>query len=52
VADEREEGWSTHPFGRHAARWMSDRFPTKLVRDGDAESYEVPPDRLRGPGYA
>jgi hypothetical protein len=44
VPDEREEGWYTDPFGRHEARWMSDGSPTKLVRDGDAESYEDPPD--------
>jgi hypothetical protein len=44
VADERAEGWYTDPFGRHEARWMSDGSPTKLVRDGDEESYEDPPD--------
>jgi len=41
---EREEGWYTDPFGRHEARWMSDGTPTKLVRDGDVESYDDPPD--------
>jgi hypothetical protein len=44
VADERAEGRFTDPFGRHEARWMSDGSPTKLVRDGDEESYEDPPD--------
>jgi len=44
VADEHAEGWYTDPFGRHEARWMSDGSPTKLVRDGDEESYEDPPD--------
>jgi hypothetical protein len=44
MADERVEGWYTDPFGRHEARWMSDGSPTKLVRDGDEESYENPPD--------
>jgi hypothetical protein len=44
MADERAEGWYTDPFGRHEARWMSDGSPTKLVRDGDEESYEDPPD--------
>ncbi len=41
---EREEGWYTDPFARHDARWMSDGTPTKLVRDGDVESYDAPPD--------
>jgi hypothetical protein len=44
MADERAEGWYADPFGRHEARWMSDGSPTKLVRDGDEESYEDPPD--------
>ncbi len=44
MAEERAEGWFTDPFGRHEARWMSDGSPTKLVRDGDAESYDDPPD--------
>ena len=44
MADEHVEGWYTDPFGRHEARWMSDGSPTKLVRDGDEESYEDPPD--------
>ena len=41
---EEEEGWFTDPFGRHEARWLSFGKPTKLVRDGDVESYD---DRLR-----
>jgi hypothetical protein len=44
MADEHAEGWFTDPFGRHEARWMSDGSPTKLVRDGEEESYEDPPD--------
>jgi hypothetical protein len=44
VTEEREEGWYTDPFGRHDARWMSDGTPTKLVRDGDEEAYDDPPD--------
>ena len=39
-----EEGWFTDPFGRHEARWLSQGNPTKLVRDGDVESYDDPPD--------
>ena len=38
------EGWCTDPFGRHEARWLSDGTPTKLVRDGDVESYDDPPE--------
>jgi hypothetical protein len=38
------EGWFTDPFGRHEARWLSDGTPTKLVRDGELESYDDPPD--------
>jgi hypothetical protein len=44
MADEHAEGWYTDPFGRHDARWMSDGSPTKLVRDGEEESYDDPPD--------
>ncbi|MFZ0251224.1 MAG: hypothetical protein WAL61_14860 [Acidimicrobiales bacterium] len=44
VADEHMEGWYTDPFGRHDARWMSAGIPTRLVRDGDRESYDDPPD--------
>jgi hypothetical protein len=44
MADEHEEGWYTDPFQRHEARWMSAGTPTKLVRDGDVESYDDPPD--------
>jgi hypothetical protein len=38
------EGWCTDPFGRHEARWLSAGTPTTLVRDGDVESYDEPPD--------
>lgn len=38
------EGWFSDPFARHEARWLSDGKPTKLVRDGDATSYDDPPD--------
>jgi hypothetical protein len=44
VVDEHAEGWFTDPFGRHEARWMSDGSPTKLVRDGEEESYDDPPE--------
>jgi hypothetical protein len=41
---EELEGWCTDPFGRHDARWLSAGKPTKLVRDGEVESYDDPPD--------
>jgi hypothetical protein len=44
VIDEHDEGWFTDPYGRHEARWISAGSPTKLVRDGDVESYDEPPD--------
>jgi hypothetical protein len=44
VADAHEEGWYTDPFARHDARWMSAGTPTRLVRDGDVELYDEPPD--------
>jgi hypothetical protein len=45
---EEEEGWFTDPFGRHEARWLSSGKPTKLVRDGEVESYDEPPDEEPG----
>jgi hypothetical protein len=41
----REEGWYVDPYGLHDRRWFSDGTPTKLVRDGDLESSDPPPDR-------
>jgi hypothetical protein len=42
--DTEQEGWFTDPYGRHEARWLSKGAPTKLVRDGDVEAYDEPPD--------
>ena len=39
-----QEGWYTDPWGHHDARWISHGVPSKLVRDGQAESYDNPPD--------
>jgi hypothetical protein len=39
-----EEGWYQDPYGRHEARWISDGTPTALVRDGEDESQDPPPD--------
>ena len=44
VAEGHDEGWYKDPYGIHDARWLSDGVPTKLVRDGDTESYADPPD--------
>jgi phospholipase C len=37
------QGWFEDPFQLHEARWFSQGRPTKLVRDGDVESYDEPP---------
>jgi hypothetical protein len=39
-----EEGWYVDPSGSHEARWISDGTPTALVRDGQIESKDPPPD--------
>ena len=41
--DSALQGWCTDPWGLHEARYFSAGHPTKLVRDGDRESYEEPP---------
>ncbi len=38
-----QKGWYTDPWGLHDARWISQGVPSKLVRDGDLESYDEPP---------
>jgi hypothetical protein len=42
--DHVVEGWYLDPYGIHEQRWMSSGRPTKLVRDGEAESKDEPPD--------
>jgi hypothetical protein len=37
------QGWYRDPYEIHDDRYFSDGLPTKLVRDGDAESYDEPP---------
>jgi hypothetical protein len=39
-----QKGWYTDPWGYHDARWISDGVPSKLVRDGELEAYDDPPD--------
>ena len=38
------EGWYEDPYRIHQDRWFSDGQPTALVRDGDTESNDPPPD--------
>lgn len=40
------QGWYEDPFRLHEARYFSDGRPTKLVRDGDTESYDEPPAEI------
>ena len=40
----QEEGWYRDPFKIHTDRWISDGRPTALVRDGDREGHDPPPD--------
>jgi hypothetical protein len=39
------QGWYPDPYGLHADRYFSQGLPTKLVRDGRDESYDMPPDQ-------
>jgi hypothetical protein len=45
MTDADQEGWFTDPFLLHEERWLSNGRPTKLVKDGGVESFDVPPDR-------
>ncbi|HVX23537.1 MAG TPA: hypothetical protein VHB02_19500 [Acidimicrobiales bacterium] len=38
------EGWYKDPYGQHEDRWFSAGAPTKLVRDGQVEASDPPPD--------
>ncbi|MGA3214358.1 MAG: hypothetical protein ABSD97_01535 [Acidimicrobiales bacterium] len=38
------EGWYKDPYLKHDDRWFSDGKATSLVRDGEAESKDPPPD--------
>jgi hypothetical protein len=38
------EGWYLDPYQIHRDRWMSEGRPTRLVRDGQTESYDEPQD--------
>jgi hypothetical protein len=39
----RAQGWYRDPYSVHEDRYFSDGQPTRLVRDGDLESYDPPP---------
>jgi hypothetical protein len=39
----KAQGWYRDPYGVHEDRYFSDGQPTKLVRDGGAESFDPPP---------
>jgi hypothetical protein len=40
----KAEGWYKDPYQEHDDRWISDGTPTSLVRDGEMESDDPPPD--------
>jgi hypothetical protein len=44
------QGWYRDPYAIHEDRYLSAGMPTKLVRDGDQEAYDPPPDRPMPPG--
>jgi hypothetical protein len=52
MADGELQGWSYDPFGLHEARYFSAGRPTKLVRDGNVESYDEPPADADGLAHA
>jgi hypothetical protein len=39
------EGWFHDPYGIHEQRWISRGRPSNLVRDGDTEAEDPPPNR-------
>jgi len=43
VTSRELQGWYDDPFRLHEARYFSAGKPTKLVKDGDVESYDEPP---------
>jgi hypothetical protein len=53
MASTGPQGWFDDPFRLHEARYFSAGRPTKLVRDGDVESYDEPPgEGVPGSGAA
>ena len=45
VTSPLAQGWYRDPYGVHQDRYFSAGAPTKLVRDGGREAYDLPPDR-------
>ena len=43
MEEQQAEGWYRDPYQIHHDRWMSASQPTKLVCDGQTESYDPPP---------
>ncbi len=43
-------GWERDPYGIHELRYFSQGNPTKLVKDGEVESYDDPPAGPTGLG--
>ncbi len=39
-----EEGWYVDPHGVYEARWVPAGTPTALVRDGEVEAQDPPPN--------
>lgn len=37
------QGWYLDPYGLHQDRYFSQGQPTKLVRDGELERFDLPP---------
>ena len=44
MAAPTAEGWYKDPYRIHDDRWFSDGMATSLVRDGEIESRDPPPD--------
>lgn len=43
-------GWYNDPYRHHELRWISGGRATRLVRDGDVTSHDVPPaEPFEGP---
>src|SRR5215469_6536530 len=51
MGEPRPQGWFIDPFGAHQARYFSGGSPTRLVRDGEVESYDEPPSGASAVGF-
>ena len=45
-ARKPSDGWYLDPFRHHHDRYFTDGRPTDLVRDGQRESFDPPPELL------